>query len=294
MPPRFAIASTSDSRMRLHSRSSDSRPRILRAAVPMSSTGRFVRGVAGFAIVFALAEVISRLGLISPRYLPPFSQSFVSMFQLLSDSAFLAAVGSTLVVSGIGLAVAVLVSVPVGLLLGSSNIAYESSRSLIDFIRPIPALALLPVAILVLGSGDSMKIALILFSASWPILFNTIYGVHSVDKTAKETARTFGMGRLRILWKVALPSALPLAYTGIRLAATMALLITVGLEILVGSSSGGGVGAWLVGVGASYGTAELLYGGVILLGLMGWALNFGLVALGRKLFGWHVSVRMTR
>ena len=262
-----------------------------RGPVPLTRAGRVTRGVAGFAIVFLASEVISRLGIISPRYLPPFSESLARAASLLVDPVFLAAIGATVSVAVVGLALAVLVAVPLGIFLGSSNLAYESSRSLIDFIRPIPSLALLPVAILVLGSGDSMKIALILFSASWPILFNTIYGVHSTDRIGKETARSFGLGRFRIMWKIALPSALPLAYTGIRLAATMSLLITVGLELLVGS--GNGVGSWLVGVGASYGTAASLYGGVIILGVMGWALNFGLVVLGRRLFGWHVSVRTT-
>jgi len=255
----------------------------------MSQRERIVRGLIGFAAVFALAEVVSRLGIISPIYLPPFSQSLASTLRLVVDPAFLLALVDTLRVAGIGLGIGVLVAVPLGLLLGSSTPAYESSRTLIDFIRPIPSAALLPVAILALGSGDSMKIALILFSATWPILFNTIYGVHSTDKIAKETARSFGMGHLRVLWSVSFPSALPLAYTGIRLAATIALLITVALEILVGG--GTGVGAWLVTVGASYGTADALYGGVILLGLIGVGMNAALVQLGRRLFGWHISVR---
>lgn len=255
----------------------------------MTASGRALRGAIGFVIVFALLEIVSRAGFVSARYLPPFSVSLASAWALLWDGEFIGALGRTLRVSAFALMVTALVAIPVGLILGVSERAYEATRVLIDFIRPIPSVALVPVAVLALGSGTSMMTSLIMFSAVWPIIFNTIYGVHSADKVAKETARSFGMGSLRIVWSVSFPSALPLAYTGIRLGATIALLMAIGLEILVGG--GVGVGGWLVKVGADYGTAEQLYGGLIILGMVGWALNLILVRIGRQLFHWHVSVR---
>jgi len=262
------------------------------AAAPagrMSPAGRALRGAAGFLILFAVMEMVTRAEFISPQYLPRFSTSLMTSLELLTDREFLEALLDTLRVAALGLLATVLVAVPVGLLLGISDKAYEASRILIDFIRPIPSVALVPVAILAMGSGDKMKIALIMFSACWPVIFNTIYGVHATDKIARETARSFGMGNLRIIWSVAFPSALPLAYTGIRLGATIALLMAIGLEILVGG--GGGVGGWLVKVGEAYGSAHYLYGGLVVLGLLGWAINWLLAQGGRVLFGWHVSVR---
>src|SRR5690606_27166554 len=148
----------------------------------MSPAGRALRGAVGFLILFAVMELVTRAEFISPQYLPRFSTSLMASLELFTDGEFLGALLDTLRVAALGLVATVLVAVPIGLLLGISDKAYEASRILIDFIRPIPSVALVPVAILAMGSGDKMKITLIMFSAAWPIIFNTIYGVHATDK----------------------------------------------------------------------------------------------------------------
>lgn len=262
---------------------------IRRSPGRLSFSDRFLRGVIGFLISFVLLELVSRAEFISPQYLPPFSHSVATGARLLFDPEFLWALVDTLRIASMGLLLTIIGAIALGILLGVSDRVFEASKVLLEFIRQVPAVAVVPVAILALGSGDSMKMALIMFSASWPIVFNTMYGVHSTDKLAKETARSFGMSRLRIVWSVVFPSALPLAYTGIRLGATIALLMTIALELLTGG--GNGVGGWLARIGESYDKADHLFGGVMILGLVGLIINFLLVQGGRWLFGWHVSVR---
>src|SRR5690606_26463328 len=102
----------------------------------------------------------------------------------------------------------------------------------------IPSVALIPLAILILGQGTDMKVALVIYASVWPILFNTIYGVRDVDPVAKETARTFRLNRFGVLTRVSLPWAAPFAATGIRISAAIALIVTISAELLAGSASG--------------------------------------------------------
>src|SRR5690606_8211267 len=136
----------------------------------------------------------------------------------------------------IGFAVATVIALPLGLVLASTRFLFRSTRLIIDFLRPIPPLAILPLAVLLLGSGTSMKVWLVAFSALWPMLFQTIYGAHDVDGVARDTARSYGLGRGAIYRHVVIPGALPYIATGVRLAATIALVVTIATELIVGSA----------------------------------------------------------
>jgi NitT/TauT family transport system permease protein len=138
----------------------------------------------------------------------------------------------------LGLATAVAIGVPVGLLLGSVPKLNEVSRLVVEFLRPIPSVALIPLAVLVFGTGTEMRVFVMTFAAVWPILFNTIYGLMEVDPLAKETARSYGCGRLAVALRVSLPSAAPFVVTGIRLAAAIALILEVTAELFGGGGHG--------------------------------------------------------
>jgi NitT/TauT family transport system permease protein len=250
-----------------------------------------LRGAIGLLALFVVAEVISRSGIVDQAFLPPASVVLLRVGELLVDPAFLGAVFATLQAWAVGLVICIVVSVTLGVILGSSPAAYSASRAVIEFLRPIPSVALIPLAILVLGNDAEMKIALIVFSTAWPVLFNTIYGMHDVDPIAKLTARSFGRGRLATLWEVSLPSAAPFIFTGIRIAASVALIVAISAELLAGASDG--LGRWLLDASATGNRPDLVYAATIIAGLLGLLINGVLVLIERRFLSWQPALRST-
>jgi NitT/TauT family transport system permease protein len=250
-----------------------------------------VRGAIGLLALFVIAEIVSRSGIVDAAFLPPTSLVLVRVAELLVDPAFLGAIASTLQAWAIGLVICIVVSVSLGVVLGSSPGAYSASRAVIEFLRPIPSVALIPLAILVLGNDAEMKIALIVFSTAWPVLFNTIYGMHDVDPIAKLTAKSFGRGRLATLWQVSLPSAAPFIFTGIRIAASVALIVAISAELLAGASDG--LGRWMLDASATGNRPDLVYAATIIAGLLGLAINGVLVLVERRFLSWQPALRST-
>ena len=262
-----------------------------RARAGSSRRSTLIRGAIGFLALFVVAELISRSGLVNPAFVPPASLVLLRVGELLVNPEFLAQVLATMQAWAIGLGICIIVSVTIGVLLGSSRAAYSGSRAVIEFLRPIPSVALIPVAILVLGNDAEMKIALIVFSTSWPVLFNTIYGMHDVDPVAKLTAKSFGRGRLSTLLNVSLPSAAPFIFTGIRIAASVALIVAISAELLAGASDG--LGRWMLDAGATGNRPDLVYAATIIAGLIGLAINFVLVLVERRFLSWQPALRQT-
>jgi NitT/TauT family transport system permease protein len=250
-----------------------------------------LRGLAGFAALFVVAELVSRSGIVSETFLPAMSTVLLRVVELLVTPSFLAQVGATLSAWAIGLSICIVVSVTIGVLLGSSRAAYSGSRAVIEFLRPIPSVALIPLAMLVLGNDAEMKIALIVFSTSWPVLFNTIYGMHDVDPIAKLTAKSFGHGRLSTLFTVSLPSAMPFIFTGIRIAASVALIVAISAELLAGASDG--LGRWMLDASSTGNRPDLVFAATIIAGLLGLIINFVLQLVERRFLGWQTALRPT-
>lgn len=253
------------------------------------SSGRAIRGLIGALGTFALLELVTRAELVNPTYLPPASTIVATVGSILVDPEFLANVGGTLVAWAIGMLVAMAIGIPLGLLLGSSWRSYLASTTAIEFLRPIPSVALIPLVILLRGRGLDMKVILIVYASVWPILFNTIYGMREVDPLAKETARAYGLSRAAILWKISLRAASPFIYTGIRISAAIALILAISAELIAGG--GLGIGTWMIANSETGVPRELLYAGIVVTGLIGLLINALMVAGERRLFGWHQRVR---
>jgi NitT/TauT family transport system permease protein len=250
---------------------------------------RFARGLAGGVVLFLLLEALTRAGLVDPGYLPPASGVLVRTASLVVDPTFLGQVAGTLRAWAVGLAIAMAVAIPLGVLLGSSRRSYVASITAIEFLRPIPSVALIPLVILLQGRGLEMKASLVAYASLWPVLFNTIYGMREVDPVARDTARVFGYGRLAVLWRVSLPSAAPFIYTGIRVAAGIALILAISTELIAGGSEG--IGTWMLSMSQTGVDRTFLYAGIVTAGLVGLAINGVLVALEGRLFAWHQRVR---
>ncbi len=244
----------------------------------------WTRGAVGVLVAFLLVEVLTRAEFVNPAYLPPASSVVAESFRLLGDGEFWGALRSTLTAAGYGLARAIIIAVPLGLLLGLSKWAYRGAITLIELLRPIPSVALIPLAILVYGTGTPMKAFLVTYACLWPLLFNTIYGVHDVDPVGVDTARAFGLGRFERAIRVNLPSASPFIYTGVKIAVSVALILAIGAEIVAGGSSGLGIE---MGEARALGNVKLSYAYVTITGVIGLVLYILMEALERKLFGWN-------
>jgi ABC-type nitrate/sulfonate/bicarbonate transport system permease component len=238
-------------------------------------------------LLLALWDLVVRAGLIPESSIPPASAALGELFTQLGESTLWKAVGNTLQGWAIGLALAVAAGVPAGILIGSSRWAYRALRVPIEFLRPIPSVALIPLAVLVYGTGLESKVFLATFASFWPMLIQTIYGVQDVDPVATDTARAFGLGRAARLWRVTVPSAVPYIATGIRISSAVALILSVTAELVIGSA---GLGRE-INTASSGGNVELMYALIIATGLLGWLLNIAATMVERRVLHWHPSQR---
>lgn len=253
----------------------------------LSRSGRWLRGAAGIAVIIAASEILGRAGIVDRTYLPPASSILARAAGLAGDSEFLTNVLATVKAWALGVAIAVAAGVPLGLLLGGLPVVGTAVRAVLEFLRPIPSVALIPLVSLMLGTGLATETTLIVYAALWPVLFNTIYGLQDVDPIAKDTLRTFGFGRAAVMWRVSLPSAAPFIATGVRLAAAVALILAVGTEIL--SGFGTGLGIFIGQAQQSIDSSRDVLAGTVWAGALGLVINSVLVQGERRLFRWHAA-----
>jgi NitT/TauT family transport system permease protein len=245
---------------------------------------RFVRRLTGVVVLLLVWEGFSRSGVIRKEYFPPPSEVSVQLGRMLGETEFLLDLVATLLAWLIAVAVAVLVAVPGGLLLGSIPLVRTAMGTVIEFLRPIPAIMWWPLFYIIIKDGPETKITLAVYAAVWPILFNIIYALGEVDPGYLETARSFGLGRLSILLRVKLPDVLPFAITGLRIAATFALLVVVSTELVFGGERG--LGIYLIRYGEESGRMDIVLAGAVVAGVVGFLSNGGFAALQRKFVVW--------
>jgi NitT/TauT family transport system permease protein len=250
-----------------------------------SAAGRWARGLAGLAAVVAISQVLAVTGTVPREFLPTAADVLARAVRLAGDPVFRAGVVATGRAWAIGLALAVAAGVPVGLLLGSIPSVGTAVQPVLEFLRPIPSVALIPLVSLILGAGLTTEVTLVAYAAVWPVLFNTVYGLQDVDPIPRETLRVFGCSRPEVLWRVSLPAAAPFIATGIRLAAAIGLILAVGTEILAGFGDGLGV-VIAQAQQAPDGTVDVL-AGMVWAGALGLVVNTLLAAGERRLFPWR-------
>lgn len=244
-------------------------------------------GAAGVAIVLVLMQLVVGVGWVSAQSMPTATAMLASCVNLLASRAFLLSVGDTLLCTVIAFLICAVLAVPLGLLIGSDRRIESATELTTQILRPIPAIALLPVAILVLGIGGSMKIFLAAYAAFWPLLINTVQGVKNASPTMLRAGRSFAWGSGRILWKIRLPSALPFIGTGARLSASVALVICITAELL-GAQSGIGQ---VVRTYSSAGRVDYVYAGILIAACLGFAVNLVLEGLERRTMRWAPQYR---
>lgn len=244
-------------------------------------------GLAGVLVVLAALELVARSGILPARWFPPVTAVFGALGELLPTRELWADVGRTLQGWAVGLGIAALVAVPVGMVIGSVEAVYRALRVVIEFLRPIPSVALIPAAVLLFGIGMSMKVFLVTFAAFWPILFQAIYGVQDVNPGVKETARAYGLGPIARFVRVVLPSTLAYVATGLRISSAIALILAVTAELVVGAA---GLGTAII---AAQTAAQIptMYALIAVTGGLGWLLNAAFQATEARLLHWHPAQR---
>jgi ABC-type nitrate/sulfonate/bicarbonate transport system permease component len=243
--------------------------------------------VAGLVVVLGLLEVASRTDVLPSGSFPPVSEIFAELFGLLGTEEFRTAVLQTLRGWAIAMVIAIVIAVPLGLAIGATRTGYLLSRVTIDFLRPVPSVALIPLLVLIYGTRPELKITLAVFGAVFPLLFQAMYGVRDVDPVAKDTARAYGLNPFQRVWRVVLPSTLPFIVTGVRISAAIALILVVTGEYVVGVA-GVGRSVFIAQSSAAY---AQMYAYVVAAGVLGLLLNSGFQAAERRALFWHASQR---
>jgi ABC-type nitrate/sulfonate/bicarbonate transport system permease component len=242
---------------------------------------------ASVAGVLALFEILPRIGVLPRDHFPPISETLATLVEQLGEGSFWEAVYNTLQGWALGLGIAAALAIPIGIVIGSSGLLYRATRVVIEFLRPIPSVALIPLAILIYGTGLKSKVFLATFASFWQLLVATLYGVQDVDPVATDTARSFGFSRIQRLFRVTLPGAIPYIATGVRIASAVSLILTVTAELVIGSA---GLGR-SINIARSGGNEELMYALILSTGILGLLLNTIIVRVERRLLHWHPSHR---
>jgi len=229
------------------------------------------------SVLFALAliglwQALADARIVSPAYFPSPARTFAVLSDQMQTGTLWSALGETCWRMLAGWFTASLLGVGLGAVIGLSPTARDFFEPTLEFMRPLPASAILPAAVLLLGLTSQMIIAVIAFGAIWPVLLNTIHGFRAVEPRLVEVARMLHLSRVERSVKIALPSALPDILAGVRVSLAISLILAVVAEML---SSQPGLGHNILVAARAFRSADL-YAGVIVLGVLGYLTNAAL------------------
>ncbi len=244
-----------------------------------------VTGVILIFVLFAIWEFLSRADLVYADYFPPVTtivQAFLHDV-FMEKRELIGHAGDTLRRAFIGYFFGILIGTALGILTGIWRAAYEMLEPTIELLRPMPSVAIIPIAILFMGMGDRLNIFIIAWAATWPVFVNTLDGVRSVDPTLVATARIFQLSRGDIIRKVMIPSALPYIVSGYRISLGIAFIVVVVTEMVV---SGSGLGFYIIDNSRSFRVPEM-YAGMLMIAVVGYLFNALFVRLDTHFLSWH-------
>lgn len=248
--------------------------------------GFWTRAPTGWALVFLLVvawEASVRFGVLRADSWPALSAVAGVFADPARATELLGEMAGSLVRTLCGFALGAIAGLLVGALMGVSRTAFAMLEPATEVLRVIPMPALIPPAILFLGIGSGMKVAVVALAVFWPVMLNALHGVRGVDDALVETSRTYRTSRFRFVRSVLLPAAAPLVTAGLRIALAFALITTVVTEMIVG---GEGIGLYIMTMQQAARMSEV-YAGLILLSIVGYALNRLLQALEHRLIPWY-------
>lgn len=241
-------------------------------------------GILGFLLVWQVAAVS---GLVDSRHLPPATEVLERFVANLAYSQFWVATGHTLRAWLLGLLISAAAGLVLGVAIGSNGFLVKATHSTIEFLRPIPAVALIPIAALLFGPRLGSELMIIIYACLWIVLIQVFYGIADLDQVAMDTASTLGLTFAERVRYLIFPTLLPFFMTGLRLAATVALVLAISVELIVGTP---GLGQE-VALAQINGSAPAIFSLIITSGLLGIIINTLMRFVERKTLFWHESVR---
>ena len=212
-------------------------------------------------------------------FLPPFSEVVVELGELIGNGQLLQHVQASLTRSLSGFGIAVAIAVPLGIVIGWYKVISDVLTPLVQLFLNTAALALLPVFVLLLGIGETSKIAIVVYACTWPILLNTITAVRNVDPILLKLGRSLNLPPLTLFGKVVLPASIPTIFTGLRLAGAAAIVVVIAAE-MVGAKAGLG---FLINDAQYNFAVPSMYAGIVTIAVVGVGFNQRLVGVERRL-----------
>jgi ABC-type nitrate/sulfonate/bicarbonate transport system permease component len=264
-------------------RATISDPDLLGGETRDARQARIVLRLGGVLVFLAVCEAVCRIA-ISPHDVPPPSEMIGTLAGQLGHSSFWASMLHTLQGWGIGLGISIGIGIPLGLAIGTSEILWRAVRPAVEMLRAVPSLALVPLTVLLWGNGIKGNVILTALTAVWPITIQTIYGVHEIDTTARDTVRSYGLGLFRRVRYLTIPSALPFIATGIRIGSSIGMLVTITSELVIGTP---GLGDSLV-LAENGGDIKLMYAFILAAGILGSCIYMAFMAVETRLLSWRV------
>ena len=252
----------------------------------MSGSSRAMRWLIGLAFPLALVvgwQIAADARVLSPVFFPAPSRALGVLIERIGDGSIWPPIVATLWRMLVGWLLAGLAGVALGAAIGSSPAARAYLGPTLEFFRPLPASAIIPVAVLFLGLTDKMSLAVIAFGAVWPVLLGSVYGFSTVKPRLGEVSAVLEMSRIEYFRYIALPSALPDIISGARISLAIALILSVVVEM---QASLPGLGQNIMQAQRSFRSADL-YAGLAVLGAVGFGVSAGLRVLESRLLRWR-------
>ena len=234
-------------------------------------------------IMAALWEALARSGLASSLALPPLSQVAAAWFDLVRGGDLLMNGAASLYRGAAGLALAIVIGAVLGIAMAWWRPANILLGPLVEIFYPMPKSALIPVTVIWLGFGDGSKILLIFLGCMLPVTIGAFNGARGADRALVWSARSMGAGRLRMLWDVVVPSALPELLNGIRTALALAFILLVSSELIVARQGFG----FLIGSLGDDGAYEGMFAVVLTVAFLGFAADRAFQLFMHRMLRWR-------
>jgi sulfonate transport system permease protein len=238
-------------------------------------------------LLIGLWQLVANAELVSPVFLPGPDRAFGALLNGFGTGEIMPRLGGTVGRMIFGWLLASLAGIVIGALIGTSRVATAYLQPTLEFLRPLPSSAVIPIAIAMFGRSEPMILSVIAFGALWPTLLATVHGFSAVEPRLYEVSNVLGLSRIEVIRKIALPSALPDILAGMRLSATVSLILTVVGEMLTSRS---GLGEWIILAASSFQAADV-FAGVVLLGAVGYITSQVLSFAESRLLVWRLSAR---
>ncbi len=234
-------------------------------------------------VLFALWFLISYFELIDHLLLPPPEHVGRKFVYLFATGVVLPDLGWTMLrwVSGLGLGT--MLGIPLGLMMGASRRVYDSLEIVVDFFRSIPVMAMFPIFLVFLGTGNQSKIAISAWTTMLYVVINTLYGVRHASEARRMASRVFRATAWQTFTKVVFPDALPHIFVGLRISVSMSLVLVVAAEMIMGTTVG--LGKRIFDAGLTYSVSEM-YATILVAGLIGYFSNKFFVSIEQRVIHW--------